>query len=99
MKLYGLIGYPLGHSFSKQYFTEKFQKEGLTDCFYENFSISTIDEFPSLLKNNPLLKGLSVTIPYKEHVLKFITEISYEVKYIGANNSIKISGNKLIGYN
>src|SRR5258706_14747932 len=99
MKLYGLIGYPLGHSFSKQYFTEKFKRENLEDCFFEAFPIPSIDEFPSLLKNNPLLKGLSVTIPYKEQVLKFITEFSDEVKYIGATNSIKISGNKLIAYN
>ena len=99
MKLYGLIGYPLGHSFSKKYFTEKFEKEGLTNCSFEAFPIPSIDEFPELLKKNPSLKGLSVTIPYKEQVLKFITELSDEVKYIGAANSIKISGNKLIAYN
>ena len=99
MNLYGLIGYPLGHSFSKKYFTEKFEKEGLTGCSFEAFPIPSIEEFPTLLKNNPSLKGLSVTIPYKEQVLKFITEFSDEVKYIGAANSIKISGNKLIAYN
>jgi shikimate dehydrogenase len=99
MDLYGLIGYPLGHSFSKKYFTEKFEREGLTDCSFEAFPIPSIDEFPALLKNNPALKGLSVTIPYKEQVLKFITEFSDEVKYIGAANSIKISGNKLTAYN
>ncbi len=99
MKQYGLIGYPLGHSFSKQYFTEKFEKEGLTDCFFELFPIKTIDEFPTLLNAHPLLKGLGVTIPYKEQVLQFVDELSDEVKYIGATNSIKISGNKLIAYN
>ena len=99
MNLYGLIGYPLGHSFSKKYFTDKFEKEGLTDCSFEAFPIPSIDEFPALLKNNPSLKGLSVTIPYKEQVLKFITEFSDEVKYIGAANSIKVSGDKLIAYN
>lgn len=99
MKLYGLIGYPLGHSFSKQYFTEKFEREGLTDCFFEAYPISSIDQFEELIRTNPYLKGLGVTIPYKEQVLPFITELSDEVKYIGATNSIKISGNRLIAYN
>ncbi|UAY52589.1 shikimate dehydrogenase family protein [Ferruginibacter albus] len=99
MKLYGLIGYPLGHSFSKEYFTKKFERENLTDCSFEAFPIPTIEEFPALIKNNPSLKGLSVTIPYKEQVLQYITELSDEVKFIGATNSIKISGDKLIGYN
>ncbi|UEG48521.1 shikimate dehydrogenase [Ferruginibacter lapsinanis] len=99
MKLYGLIGYPLGHSFSKQYFTEKFEREGIADAKFEAFPISTIEAFPALIKNNPSLKGLSVTIPYKEQVLQFVTELSDEVKVIGATNSIKISGDKLIAYN
>ena len=99
MKLYGLIGYPLGHSFSKQYFTEKFEREGLADCLFESFPIPTIDEFPALIAANPPLKGLGVTIPYKEQVLQFVDELSDEVKKIGATNSIKISGNKLIAYN
>ncbi|MEO6732060.1 MAG: shikimate dehydrogenase [Ferruginibacter sp.] len=99
MKLYGLIGYPLGHSFSKQYFTEKFKREGLTDCFFEAFSIPSINDFPSIITANPTLKGLGVTIPYKEQVLQFVDELSDEVKHIGATNSIKISGEKLIAYN
>src|SRR5947207_2404218 len=99
MKLYGLIGYPLGHSFSKQYFTEKFKKEKLEDCLFEAFPIPSIDEFPALLKTNSALRGLSVTIPYKEQVLKFINELSDEVKHIGATNSIKISGDRLFAYN
>src|SRR5436190_5433542 len=99
MKLYGLIGYPLGHSFSKQYFTEKFAREGLADCFFEAFPIKSINEFSDLIKTNPLLKGLGVTIPYKEQVLQYVDELSEEVKYIGATNSIKISGNKRVAYN
>ena len=99
MKLFGLIGYPLGHSFSKQYFTEKFEREGLTDCFFEAFPIKSINEFRDLLRSNPQLKGLGVTIPYKEQVLEYIDEFSDEVKFIGATNSIKITGNKLIAYN
>ncbi len=99
MKLYGLVGYPLGHSFSKQYFTEKFEKENIADCTFEAFPISSINEFPSLLKNNASLKGLSVTIPYKEQVLQFVDELSDEVKAIGATNSIKINNGKLTAYN
>ncbi len=99
MKLFGLIGYPLGHSFSKEYFTEKFRKEGLTDCMFESFAIPSIDEFKSLLEKNPSLIGLGVTIPYKEQVLQFVDEFSDEVKEIGATNSIKISNGKLIAYN
>jgi shikimate dehydrogenase len=99
MNLYGLIGYPLGHSFSKQYFTEKFAREEKGDCKYETFAIAHIGQFPALLQNNPDLKGLNITIPYKEQVLKFVTQLSAEVKDIGATNCIKISGNQLIAYN
>jgi shikimate dehydrogenase len=99
MKLFGLIGYPLGHSFSKQYFTEKFEREGIADCAFEAFPIESVNEFPVLLKNNPALKGLSVTIPYKEQVLQFVDELSAEVKAIGAANSIKIHNGKLTAYN
>lgn len=99
MRQFGLIGYPLGHSFSKQYFTEKFQKEGLTDCSFETYPLVSIDEFPALLQTHPSLKGLSVTIPYKELVLQYVTDLSEEVKQIGATNSIKIEGSKLTAYN
>jgi shikimate dehydrogenase len=99
MKLYGLIGYPLGHSFSKQYFTEKFEQEGLTDCFFEAFPIRSINDFKALIIAHPQLKGLGVTIPYKEQVLPFVDELSAEVKCIGATNSIKIAGDKLVAYN
>ncbi len=99
MNLYGLIGYPLGHSFSKQFFTEKFIKEGWKDCIFENFAIPTIDEFPEILQQNNNLKGMAVTIPYKQQILNFVTESSDEVIFIGAANCIKIKGNKLIAYN
>ncbi len=99
MNLYGLIGYPLTHSFSEQYFTEKFEKEKIKDAVFKAFPIKNINELPVILKNNPSLKGLCVTIPYKEQVLKFITDESNEVKKIGATNSIKISGNTLTAYN
>ena len=99
MKLYGLIGYPLGHSFSKQYFTEKFKREGLKDCLFESFPIDSINKFEALIQTHPNLKGMGVTIPYKEQVLQFVDEMSEEVKSIGATNSIKIVSNKLIAYN
>lgn len=99
MKLFGLIGYPLTHSFSAQYFTEKFEKEGLEDCVFNAFPLNNINEFPDLLKNNQTLKGLSVTIPYKEQVLQFVANQSEEVKKIGATNSIKISGTTLTAFN
>ncbi|MEO5783375.1 MAG: shikimate dehydrogenase [Ginsengibacter sp.] len=99
MKFFGLIGYPLGHSFSKKYFTEKFQSEGIIDCTYELFPISSITDLPSLLISNPNLKGLNVTIPYKEQVLQYVNEKTDAVKNIGAANTIKIHGDKLIAYN
>ena len=98
MRLYGLIGYPLTHSFSEQYFTEKFAREHLNDCVFKNFQINAITELPALLKANSL-KGLCVTIPYKEQVLVYANTLSDEVKQIGATNSIKISGDNLTAYN
>ncbi len=99
MNLFGLIGYPLTHSFSAQYFTEKFDRENLRDCIFTAFAITNIQELPDLLINNPSLKGLSVTIPYKQQVLQFVTNQSEEVKNIRATNSIKISGSSLTAYN
>lgn len=99
MKIFGLIGYPLGHSFSKQYFTEKFNKEGIKDCRFDAFPIASISEFPALLNSCPELRGLSVTIPYKEQVLQFVDEQSDEVRAAGATNSIKIANGKLTAYN
>jgi len=99
MKLFGLIGYPLGHSFSKKYFTEKFEKEGLEDCFFELFPIEHIESFPSILAKQPHLKGLAVTIPHKQGVMPYLTGMSEEAEKIGAVNCIKISGSSLTGYN
>jgi shikimate dehydrogenase len=90
-KKYGLIGYPLSHSFSKNYFNEKFEKENISDCEYELYPLSNINELPALLKNEPLLCGLNVTIPYKESVLPFLDELDATAKAVGAVNCIKIS--------
>ena len=99
MKIYGTIGFPLTHSFSKQYFTEKIEREGISGSFYYSFPLSSIDALPALLTNHPSLKGLAVTIPYKEKVLKYVTHLSEEVKQIGAANCIRITGNELIAFN
>lgn len=98
-KTYGLIGYPLGHSFSQKYFTDKFETEGIPDTEYRNFPISSITELPGLLKDNPTLSGLNVTIPYKEQVIPYLDGIDAEAKAIGAINCIKVCGGKLYGYN
>lgn len=99
MRLYGLIGYPLGHSFSKQYFTEKFEREGLPGYKYELLPIPSIKDLTGLLSSNPFLSGLNVTIPYKEQVLDYVTVLMPAVKVIGAANTIKFIGDKLIAYN
>lgn len=99
MRQFGLIGYPLAQSFSQKFFTEKFEKENLTDCRYDAFSIPTIDDLRGILKNNPELCGLNVTIPYKEQVLSYLDEKSTLVKKIKACNCIKIKNGKLTGHN
>ena len=101
MDKYGLIGYPLGHSFSSSYFNQKFEDEGIC-AVYENFEIPTIDALEEVLGLNPNLKGLNVTIPYKEKVLQYLDSISPEARAIGAVNVIRVTheGNdiKLKGY-
>ena len=99
MKWYGLLGKTLKHSFSKAYFTDKFNALGITYCKYENFELASIDRLPELLRDNPSIKGLNVTIPYKEDVLPFLHEKNDIVKEVNACNCIKISEGKLSGYN
>jgi shikimate dehydrogenase len=103
MKTYGLIGYPLTHSFSKKYFTEKFEKEKIMDSEYELFPLANIAELPSLLEKYPTLKGLNVTIPYKESVIPFLDELDETAATVGAVNCIKITTSStkqhLKGYN
>lgn len=102
MKKYGLIGFPLTHSFSKRYFTEKFELENI-DSTYDNFEIDSISKFPEIIKNNPELIGLNVTIPYKEQVIPFLDDLNESAKEIGAVNTVKIvrngSGVYLKGFN
>ncbi|MEP7238377.1 MAG: shikimate dehydrogenase [Ferruginibacter sp.] len=99
MKTYGLIGFPLTHSFSQKYFTEKIEREGVADAVFHSFPLTTIDDLPALLEDHPSITGLAVTIPYKEKVMKYVTHVSEEVKLIGAANCIKIRGAELSAYN
>lgn len=100
MRCYGLIGYPLAQSFSKKYFDEKFEKEGLTDCRFDNFPIASIDELlPEVLNAYPDLCGLAVTIPYKQQVLPFLHSTANIPEGLTACNCIKIISGKLHGYN
>lgn len=89
MKKYGLLGYPLTHSFSKRFFTEKFERENI-DATYDNFEIDNINKFPEVIKNNPGVIGFNVTIPYKEQVIPFLDELNDSAREIGAVNTIKV---------
>ena len=97
--LYGLIGYPLSHSFSKDYFAGKFKKENIHESFYEVFPIPTVELFPDLTDRCKNLRGLNVTIPYKEKVIPYLNELDKTAEEIGAVNTIKFSDGKMIGYN
>lgn len=96
---YGLIGKSLGHSFSKTYFTDKFESLSSEET-YQNFELQSIDELPRIIQDNDSLKGLNVTIPYKEEIIPFLHALSEEAEKIRAVNTIQVlPGQKLIGYN
>ena len=99
MKKFGLIGYPLSHSFSKSFFDKKFDRENILDAEYQNYPLEKIEDFPSLIENIKDLKGLNVTTPYKESIIPYLTELDETAKAIGAVNTIKFIDGKLIGYN
>lgn len=99
MRQFGLIGFPLTHSFSKKYFSDKFERESIEGCRYDLFELASINEFPALLERVPELIGLNVTIPYKVQVMPFLTEVDPACRAIGAVNCIRISKGKLRGYN
>lgn len=98
MRLFGLIGFPLSHSFSKKYFTDKFEKEGIHQCVYETFPIPVLNDIHKII-SLPGIAGLNVTIPYKEQVISFLHYTSEIVQKINACNCIKIVDGKLYGYN
>jgi shikimate dehydrogenase len=100
MRKFGLIGYPLSHSFSKKYFSEKFAQENILDTSYELYELPQIAQLPDLLRQNPEICGLNVTIPHKESVIPYLNQLSEAAQAIGAVNVIKITDNQqLIGYN
>lgn len=98
MTKFGIIGYPLGHSFSKGFFTEKFARESI-DAQYLNFEIPDVAMLPDVLRNNPELRGLNVTLPHKQAVILLLDEMSKEAKEIGAVNVIRVRNGKLKGFN
>ncbi|GIV33994.1 MAG: shikimate 5-dehydrogenase [Chitinophagales bacterium] len=99
MRRFGLIGYPLRHSFSRQYFTEKFQREAIRDAVYENFPLPTVGQLPELIAQHTDLRGLNVTIPHKQAIIPLLNETEAEATTIGAVNTIKISSGKMVGFN
>jgi len=99
MKKLGLIGKDIEYSFSKQYFSTKFKKEGISDWSYELYSFDHINQLPQLLKAKPLLVGLNVTIPYKKDVLRYLHQAEETALKIGAVNTISVVDKKLFGYN
>ena len=90
MKIFGLIGKSLAHSFSQSYFEEKFEKEGLHDCQYRLFEISSIEKLPELIASEPDLCGFNVTIPYKKSIMDYLDELSPEAAEIGAVNVVRV---------
>lgn len=98
MDLYGLIGFPLGHSFSRKFFNEKFEREGL-DAEYQNFEIEDAKQLREIVHQHPNLRGLNCTIPHKQAIIPMMDELSDEAKRIGAVNVIRIRDGKLKGFN
>ena len=99
MPKFGLIGFPLSHSFSKSHFNEKFRREGLTDHHYELYPLERIEQFPDLLKQNPELLGINVTIPYKRAIIPYLDILDEEAQAVGAVNCIHRINENLVGYN
>lgn len=96
---YGLIGKDISYSFSRNYFKEKFETLGLPDHSYDNFDLQSISEFESVIENTEHLKGLNVTIPYKEAVMPYLDELDDEAGQIGAVNTIQFTEKGLKGFN
>jgi shikimate dehydrogenase len=90
MRGFGLIGFPLSHSFSGAYFARKFEREGIGDCSYDIYPLEHIDLLPDLIRSKEYLQGLNVTIPYKEQVIPYLDSVDKDISDIGAVNTIKI---------
>lgn len=98
-RVFGIVGRPLGHSFSRAFFEAKFAAEGLSDCRFENFELASIGDLPALVAARPELRGFSVTIPYKVAILPLLASISPEAAAVGAVNCVRVDGGLLHGYN
>lgn len=99
MRKFGLIGHPLTHSFSKKYFMEKFEKEGIEGCSYELYDIPNARDLEEILSKNPEIEGINVTIPHKEDVIALMDDLDEACEEIGAVNCIHIQDGMLTGYN
>lgn len=99
MKRFGLVGYPLGHSFSRGYFNEKFERLGLSDHKYDLFETEYLKDFPALWERYPDLVGVNVTVPHKENIRRFLDRLDSSAHKVEAVNVIKKEGTKLVGYN
>jgi shikimate dehydrogenase len=98
MRRFGLIGFPLSHSFSQKYFTEKFLRENILNCVYENFPIESINDLAKIFKENPGIEGLNITIPYKQLILEYLN-IDVNTLPIPACNCLQIMNGKITAYN
>uniref|UniRef100_UPI0040477D8F shikimate dehydrogenase family protein n=1 Tax=Algoriphagus sp. TaxID=1872435 RepID=UPI0040477D8F len=99
MRKFGLIGFPLGHSFSKKYFTEKFARENRSDCGFELYEFPHVENFRAVIEQEKELEGLSVTIPYKEQIIPYLDALDPACERIGAVNCIRIREGKKTGFN
>ncbi|MDX5338839.1 MAG: shikimate dehydrogenase [Cyclobacteriaceae bacterium] len=99
MRKFGLIGYPLGHSFSKKYFTEKFEREQIKGCQFDLYEIPEVEEFVKIVEDHPELEGMAVTIPHKESVMTLLDEVDPAAKAMGAVNCIQVKSGKTKGFN
>ena len=100
MRRFGLIGRPLGHSASAAYFTAKFGREGIADCVFALHELPSIDALPELLQAMPELEGFNVTIPYKREVMRYLDDLSFDARMIGAVNCVRReAGGRLVGHN
>lgn len=99
MQRYGLIGRALSHSFSKEHFNEKFQREGLSDCRYDLFELPAIGDLPTLLADTPDLRGFNVTIPYKETIIPYLSGLDPLAAAVGAVNTVAVQDGRLTGHN
>ena len=99
MRKFGLIGFPLGHSFSKKYFTEKFAREKRSDCGFELYELPHVENFRAVIEQEKELEGLSVTIPYKEQIIPYLDALDPACERIGAVNCIRIREGKKTGFN